>query len=86
MINWKVRFKNPYFWIGLIATIFAAVGVSPECLTSWAILWEKIIALLGNPFAIGCMLVAIIGYVNDPTTKGFSDSKQALTYEKPKVD
>ena len=86
MINWKVRIKNPYFWIGLIATIFAAVGVSPECLTSWAILWEKIIALLGNPFAIGCMLVAIIGYVNDPTTKGFSDSKQALTYEKPKVD
>lgn len=86
MINWKVRIKNPYFWIGLIATIFAAVGVSPECLTSWAILWEKIMALLGNPFAIGCMIVAIIGYVNDPTTKGFSDSKQALTYEKPKVD
>ncbi len=86
MINWKVRIKNPYFWIGLIATILAAVGVSPECLTSWAILWEKIMALLGNPFAIGCMLVAIIGYVNDPTTKGISDSKQALTYEAPKVD
>ena len=86
MINWKVRAKNPYFWIGLIATICAAVGVSPECLTSWAILWEKIIALLGNPFAIGCMLVAIIGYVNDPTTKGISDSKEALTYDKPKVN
>ena len=86
MINWKVRIKNPYFWIGLIATILAAVGVSPECLTSWAILWEKIMALLGNPFAIGCMIVAIIGYVNDPTTKGISDSKQALTYEAPKVD
>ena len=86
MINWKVRIKNPYFWIGLIATILAAVGVSPECITSWAILWEKIMALLQNPFAIGCMLVAIIGYVNDPTTKGISDSKQALTYEAPKVD
>ena len=86
MINWKVRIKNPYFWIGLIATILAALGVSPECLTSWAILWEKIMSLLGNPFAIGCMLVAIIGYVNDPTTKGISDSKQALTYEAPKVD
>ena len=86
MINWKVRIKNPYFWIGLIATILAAVGVSPECITSWAILWEKIQALVGNPFAIGCMIVAIIGYVNDPTTKGISDSKQALTYEAPKVD
>ena len=86
MINWKVRIKNPYFWIGLIATILAAIGVSPECITSWAILWEKIMSLLGNPFAIGCMIVAIIGYVNDPTTKGISDSKQALTYEEPKVD
>ena len=86
MINWKVRIKNPYFWIGLIATILAAVGVSPECLTRWAILWEKIQALVGNPFAIGCMIVAIIGYVNDPTTKGISDSKQALEYEAPKVD
>lgn len=86
MINWKVRIKNPYFWIGLIATILAAVGVSPECLTSWAILWEKIVLLLGNPFAVGCMIIAIIGYVNDPTTKGISDSKQALEYKEPKVD
>ena len=43
-------------------------------------------ALLGNPFAVGCVFVAIIGYVNDPTTKGISDSKQALAYNKPKVD
>lgn len=84
MINWKVRVKNPYFWIGLIAVILAAVGVSPECLTSWAILWEKVIGLLGNPFAIGCTIVAVIGYVNDPTTKGIGDSKQALTYDAPK--
>ena len=86
MINWKVRIKNPYFWIGLIATILAAIGVSRGCLTSWAILWEKIQALVGNPFAIGCMIVAIIGYVNDPTTKGIKDSKQALEYKEPKVD
>ena len=86
MINWKVRAKNPYFWIGLIAVILAAVGISPECLTSWAILADKIMALLGNPFAIGCVIVAVIGYVNDPTTNGISDSKLALTYDKPKVD
>lgn len=86
MINWKVRFKNPYFWVGLIATVLAAVGVSPECFVSWPILWEKTLELLGNPFAVGSMIVAIVGYVNDPTTKGIGDSKQALTYEKPKVD
>lgn len=84
MINWKVRMKNPYFWIGLVAVILTAIGVSPECLTSWAILGDKIMGLFGNPFAIGCTIVAVIGYVNDPTTKGICDSKQALTYEKPK--
>lgn len=84
MINWKVRFKNPYFWIGLVAVILAAVGISPESLTSWSILWDKILGLFGNPFAIGCTVVAVIGYVNDPTTKGLRDSKQAMTYESPK--
>ena len=83
-INWKVRFVNPYFWIGLAAIVLAAVGVSPESLTNWAILQEQLKALLGNPFAIGCVIVAVIGYVNDPTTGGIGDSAQALSYRKPK--
>ena len=85
-INWKVRFKNPYFWIGLIAVILAAVGVSPESLTSWNILAGQIMELLNNPFAIGCVIVAIIGYINDPTTATLSDSKQAMGYKEPKKD
>lgn len=84
MINWKVRVKNPYFWIGLIAVIFAAIGVNPECLTSWDILVTKIMELLNNPFALGCTIVAIIGYINDPTTKGLKDSDLAMTYKEPK--
>lgn len=85
-INWKVRLKNPYFWFGLIAVILAAVGAKPEMFTSWAILVEQFKGLLGNPFAIGCVVVAVVGYINDPTTQGFSDSKQALSYQKPKKD
>lgn len=82
-INWKVRAKNPYFWAGLAGVVCAAVGVSPESLTSWPILLEKIIALFNNPFALTCTAMAIVGYVNDPTTKGLTDSEQALTYDKP---
>lgn len=82
-LNWTVRFKNPYFWIGLLGIVLAAVGVSAESLTSWDILLGKIKELAGNPFAIGCIIVAVIGYVNDPTTKGLSDSDRALTYTKP---
>jgi len=84
MINWKVRAKNPYFWFGLIAVILAAIGVSPESLTSWAILLDQIKALFANPFALGCVAVALVGYVNDPTTKGLKDSDNALTYTQPK--
>lgn len=83
-INWKVRIKNPYFWIGLIAVILAAVGVSPESLTSWGVLAGQIKEFLGNPYAIGCVVVALIGYVNDPTTAGLSDSELAMSYTKPK--
>jgi len=85
-LNWKVRIKNPYFWLGLIAVILAAVGVSPESLTSWSILYAQVRALLSNPFAVGCVIVAALGYINDPTTSGLSDSRQALGYETPRKD
>ncbi len=29
-------------------------------------------------------ILAFVGVVSDPTTKGISDSEQALTYEKPR--
>ena len=85
-INWKVRAKNPYFWFGLIAMILAAVGAKPEMFTSWGILIMQVKNLLSNPFALGCVVVAVVGYINDPTTNGITDSKQALEYQKPRKD
>ena len=32
------------------------------------------------------LLLVLLGIVNDPTTHGFSDSEQALTYKEPKQD
>lgn len=85
-INWKVRLKNPYFWFGLVAIILAALGAEPEMFTSWGILVRQLKEFVSNPFSIGCVVVAIVGYVNDPTTSGISDSVQALKYSKPKKD
>lgn len=82
-INWKVRLSNPYFLIGLLAVVLAAIGVSPESLTSWAVLQDQVMQLLSNPFALGCVVIAVIGYINDPTTQGLKDSNKALTYKKP---
>ena len=85
-INIPVRLKNPWFWVGLIGIILTAMGVSPEMLTSWGILWENIKALLTNPFMLGSVALSILGVFVDPTTNGVGDSKQALTYTKPKKD
>ena len=83
-INWIVRFKHPMFWIGLVALFFATIGVEASTLTTWALLIDCIRDFLGNPFAIGCVIVAFIGYITDFTTKGVGDTKLALSYTKPK--
>ncbi|MHC1722427.1 MAG: phage holin [Aminipila sp.] len=82
-INWKLRFKNPYFYIGLLGVILTAMGVSPESVTSWEIVKQHAIELLSNPYMLGSVLIAVIGVIHDPTTKGAGDSDRALTYNKP---
>ena len=83
-INWIVRFKHPVFWTGLVALFFATIGVEASSLTSWPLLVECLKDFISNPFAIGCVIVALIGYVTDFTTKGIGDTKLALSYTKPK--
>lgn len=85
-INLRVRIKNPWFWVGLVGIILTAMGVSPEMLTSWGILWDNIVALVQNPFMLGSVAIAVLGVFVDPTTAGAGDSAQALTYTKPKKD
>lgn len=75
-INWKARMKNPYFWVGLVAVVMTAVGVSPETFTSWEILRQQLGELLGNPFLLGTALLAVLGVLTDTSTKGLSDEKQ----------
>jgi phi LC3 family holin len=43
---------------------------------------QKISAVVTAVFS----LLALLGVVNDPTTAGASDSKRAMTYDKPWVD
>ncbi len=85
MINWKVRLKNKTFWLSLIPAIlvliqviFALFGVSFDITD----LQEKLLAVVNAAF----VLLTVLGIVVDPTTKGMSDSQQALTYGEPKED
>lgn len=82
-INIPVRFKNPWFWVGLCGTILTAMGVSPEMFTSWGAVWEAVVNLFGNPFMLVSVVLAVLGVFVDPTTSGISDSKRALSYKSP---
>lgn len=85
-MNIPVRFKNPWFWLGLVGLFFTAIGVSPETLTSWAALKQALVDFIGNPFLIGTAAIALLGQFIDPTTAGVGDSAQAMTYTVPKKD
>lgn len=72
------RFKNPYMFFGIIATIFATVGIEPIMLQEWEILKFEVLEVLNNPYKIGCLVVALVGVYIDPTTKGLKDSDDKI--------
>lgn len=80
-INFLVRAKNPWFWVGICGTILAAMGVSPEMFTSWGAVWEAMVNMVRNPYMLVSVALAVLGVFVDPTTSGISDSKRAMSYK-----
>lgn len=70
------RFKNLYFWLGLLGVVSATLGITPEHITSWSLLIEEIKAFANNPYAIISVIVAILGVAVDPTTDGIKDNNK----------
>lgn len=83
MINWKVRIKNKTFWLTIIPAVLLLVQVVAAVFGYTLDLGELGDRLLDVVNAVFTVLV-ILGVVNDPTTAGVTDSKQALTYTEPK--
>lgn len=82
-INWKVRIKNPVFWVtvipGIVSVIYQILtifGVTPSITEN--VIVDGLLALVSALTTVGVLV--------DPTTKGLSDSTQAMGYDKPKVD
>lgn len=85
MINWTVRFRNKNFWMAvipavllLIQTVAAVFGYTLDL----GDIGNKLIAVVNAAFGV----LVVLGVVNDPTTAGMSDSKQAQSYNFPKED
>lgn len=80
-INWKVRLRSGPFWVGLISLVLTFVytllnmaGIVPQFEQKQVM--DIVIMLL--------QILAFIGVVSDPTTKGIGDSEQAMGYREPK--
>ena len=81
-INWIVRIKNKAFWLAIIPAVIVLVQMIADIFGVTLDLGEvgnKLIGVVNAVFTI----LAILGIVVDPTTKGMSDSTRALTYDKP---
>lgn len=85
MINWQTRIKNKNFWLTLIPAVLLliqVVAVPFGYSFNFADLGAQLTAIVNALFSV----LMILGIINDPTTATFSDSAQAMTYTKPKVD
>ena len=84
MINLKVRFKNPVFLaqlgMAILLPILAYFGLTVEDMNSWSTLGNTLLDAISNPYVVGLVITSIWNAINDPTTKGVSDSARAMTY------
>lgn len=82
-INWLVRIKNKAFWVAIIPAILLLIQVIATVFgytLDLGDLGNKLLDLVNAIFSV----LVILGVVTDPTTKGLSDSEQAMTYTEPK--
>ena len=83
MLNWTVRFKNKTFWLSFIPAVLLLVQVVAAVFgytLDLGGLGDRLLDVVNALFAV----LALLGIVADPTTKGVGDSAQAMTYDKPK--
>lgn len=82
-INWLVRIKNKNFWVAIIPAVLLLIQVVAADFgfeIDLGDLGNRLLDVVNAAFAV----MVILGVVNDPTTDGLSDSKQAFTYTEPK--
>ena len=86
-MNWKIRIKNPVFWVqialGAFATALAYAGLTAADMTTWAGLWGVITGAFSNPYCLFLVASNVWNALNDPTTSGLTDSDRAKSYNVP---
>ncbi|MDP4084968.1 MAG: phage holin [Bacillota bacterium] len=88
MVNWKVRFKNWHWVASFISQILIVAEMVITGLNMMGVVHFQLtdavknyILAMANAIFI---LLSMLGIVQDPTTKGYKDSENAMKYEEPK--
>lgn len=83
-MNWKIRIKNPVWWVQIILAILTPIlayaGLSAQDLTTWNTLGTLILDALKNPYVLSLVAVSVWNACNDPTSSGVTDSTLAKSY------
>lgn len=87
MINWKVRFKNKSWVMAFVAQLMIVVQMLLGGLNALGMIdfqlsdaiQQNVLTFVNAVF----ILLSMMGIIQDPTTKGMSDSERAKTYKEP---
>lgn len=80
MINWKIRFKHAPFMVTFLTTVVAFIYQLAALLDiAPPVTQDEATQLIG----LIVTMLAGVGILVDPTTKGVSDSSRAMGYERP---
>lgn len=80
-INWKVRLKNPVFWMTMIPALASFVYTVLGCFGVVPSISEDVLV---NALTSIITALATVGVLVDPTTKNVSDSNKAMMYSEPR--
>ena len=79
------KLKNPYFILGILATIFTAANIDIATLSSWPLLAAALLSIVNNPFTLLCVVLALLAMFNDNSTSGLDGAdklKKVFTIKK----
>lgn len=82
-INWKLRFKNPMFWIliggSILGTALSYNSMQPQDLTTWKGVGELLKGIVLNPYLLFICLWTAFASIVDTTSKGIGDTPHAIS-------
>ena len=88
--NFKVRAKNPLFWIANVVAVLVYIGgylgVKGTDVTSWDKLFSIVGDVVANPYLIVMIIVTFVTTAISYTDKGFRDTVFVTELNKPRDD